>query len=295
MDLAKEAIERLGKQLNMGVMETAGAIFTLTNSLIAGHITSVCTKRGYDPRDYSLIAGGGGGPMHSAWIADRIDIPLVIVPRFNALYSAFGMFTMNIGREYARSYLSSARQIDLETVNRLYEDMENEALEALKWLHVSRKDVILSRSADMRYIGQFHEVESDIPKGRLTVNKVESGLKAFHQRHEQLYAFSMPGQEVEFLTFRLRASIRQTPVSLSVREAGPQDPSGALKCRRRCMFDNEDVNTPIYDGERLQAENLIRGPAVIEEATTTVLIPDGFRCTVDEIGNYHLRKRQKDE
>ncbi|MBI2318665.1 MAG: hydantoinase/oxoprolinase family protein, partial [Betaproteobacteria bacterium] len=128
MDLAREAVAKLGARLGIDdPVRMATAIFSLANTVIAGHITKICTKRGFDPRDYVLMSAGGGGGLHAAWIADRLEIPVAIVPRFTSFYSAFGMFTAEVGMEFNRSYPCSARQMDLVTVNGVFEDMEREA------------------------------------------------------------------------------------------------------------------------------------------------------------------------
>ncbi|MCC6888901.1 MAG: hydantoinase/oxoprolinase family protein [Hyphomicrobiales bacterium] len=294
-ELAAKAVGAIGKRLGMGVTETAEAIFSLATTMVAGHITSECTKRGLDPRDYILVAGGGGGPMHAAWVADRLDIGKVIVPPFSALLSAFGMFSMDIGREYARSYVTTASKIDLGAVNRLYEDMEKEAFDALSWLRVRKKDVTLARSAAMRYVGQFHELDSTLPNGRLNQRKIEASIAGFHKRHERVFAFAMPEQEVEFLTFGLRASIAPTPANLIKRKTGKSDPSAALKGRRNAIFAGKAVKTAIYDGDLLKGGNIITGPSIIEQGTRTIMVPDKFRCKVDDVGAFYVDKGGRNE
>jgi N-methylhydantoinase A len=143
---ATAAIQKLATPLGMSVRQAAQAIFTTVNSFMADQITEVSTKRGYDVRDFALVVGGGAGPVHAISIAELLSIPTVMIPSVAAAYSAFGMFAMDIGRNYARSHISRADRIDLEKVNTLYEEMEREALAAFDLLGVPRTQVVFSRT-----------------------------------------------------------------------------------------------------------------------------------------------------
>jgi N-methylhydantoinase A len=270
----------------MTVEEAAQSMFTTINHVMADQITAVLTKRGYDVRDFSMVAGGGAGPVHAAAMAQVLGIPTVVVPSVAALYSAYGMFAMDIGRDYARSYIARADSLDVDKVNRLYAEMEAEAYAAFAARGGGKHSVTFSRTADIRDVGQFNEVEVEISGDAVSGDAVPVILEAFHRQHQALFEFSMPFLKVEFSTFRLKASAPKAPFALKKIGAGGKDASAALKRRRDCIFGGKHVHAPVYDGERLLAGNVIDGPAIIEERTTTVLIPGGFRCTVDELKNY---------
>lgn len=293
VERATQAVKKVADPLNMSVSQAAQAIFTTVNSFMADQITEVSTKRGYDIRDFALVVGGGAGPVHAATIADQLGIPTVVIPTVAATYSAFGMFAMDLGRDYARSYISRADRIDLDRVTRLYEEMEQEALEASRSMHVPSGQVVFTRSADTRYIGQFHEVEVEMARGKLGPGDIETALQSFHQKHEELYTFNMHWKGVEFLTFRLKAVAPKAPFHLRQIGQGGRDASAALKRRRSCWFGGREMDTPVYDGDKLLAGNLIQGPAIIEESTTTVVIPETFSCSVDERKNYVLTRRSQ--
>jgi N-methylhydantoinase A len=268
----------------------AAAIFTTVNSFMADQITEVATRRGNDARDFALVAGGGAGPVHAAFIADLLHIPRVIIPPIAATYSAFGMFAMDVGRNYARSYISRATDLELARVNDLYRDMEKEAIAGFAALGVPADQVSFSRTADLRYIGQFHEVEVAVPAGALAPADLQAAIENFHLKHAQLYTFNMRWQGVELLTFRLRATTPKAPFELHRIAEGGADAGAALKRRRTCWFDGGAVETPVYDGDLLQAGNAFHGPAIIEETTTTVVIPPAYGCTVDPFRNYVLTR-----
>jgi N-methylhydantoinase A len=287
---AEEAVQRAAAPLGMSVPQAAQAIFTTVNSFMADQITEVSTKRGHDVRDFALVVGGGAGPVHGAAIAELLTIPTVIIPSVAAAYSAFGMFAMDVGRNYARSYICGAKHVELEKVKRLYREMEAEALEGFQSNGISADQVVFLRSADMRYVGQFHEVEVELSGADFTAERLDATLNEFHKRHEKLYTFDMPWKSVQFLTFRLRATAARAPFQLRHIEAGATDGAPPLKRRRSCWFDGREVDTPVYDGSRLLAGSHFGGPAIIEETTTTVVIPASYACHVDQWKNYILTR-----
>jgi N-methylhydantoinase A len=288
-EAARKAIKKVADPLGMEVEEAAQSMYTTINHVMASQISQVLTKRGYDVRDFAMVCGGGAGPVHAAPIAEVLGMPKVIIPSVAALYSAFGMFAMDIGRDYARSYPVRTDRIELDTVKRLYEEMEAEAHAAFEAMGVEKKAIAITRSADMRYVGQFHEVEVEAAPGKVNDKWVSKTLDSFHSQHENLFKFSMP-YAVEFLTFRVKATAPKAPFELKKVGTGSADATAALKRRRTCIFEGKKVDTPIYDGDELVAENVIDGPAIIEETTTTVVIPKGYSCKVDEFKNYVLSR-----
>jgi N-methylhydantoinase A len=282
------AMKPLMEKLGVDEKGAAEAIFRTVNANMANKITEVSTKRGHDIRDSIMIAGGGGGPIHGGFIADSLGIKRVVVPPVAALYSAFGMFAMDIGQDYARSFVGRSSNIDLDTINRVYAELEAEAQTAFKQHGVPPDKVILKRSADLRYVGQFHEVEVDMAGGKISRDAVDAAATGFARKHEELYTFAMPWKAVEILTLRLKATTPNAPFALPQVAKGDADPKPALKRRRTCRFNGRDIDTPIYDGEKVMAGNVISGPAIIEETTTTVVIPEAYFCSVDKYKNYIL-------
>ena len=291
--LAEKAIGKVARPLGMQVGEAAQAIFTTVNSLMADRISEISTKRGKDVRDFALVVGGGAGPVHGAHLAELLGIPAVIVPRFASLYSAFGMFAMDIGRDYVRSYVTPAEALDVAAVNRLYQEMETQAAADRAAMGLAADQTTLIRTADMRYAGQFHEVEvRGSSNGRFTAGDIQALQQAFHKRHDELYTFSMAFRPVEFLNFRLKAVFRKAELALRHIGRGTGDPASAFKRKRQCFFKELGgyVETPCYTGEKLRAGDAIPGPALIEEKATTVVVPKAFTCHVDPFQNYILTR-----
>jgi len=290
-ELARAAVEKVGKALGMGAKAAAEAIFTTINTVMANAITDVSTKRGFDVRDFVLVAGGGAGPVHAAFIAEHLDIPTVLIPSYSAVFSAFGMHAMDIGRDYARTYVTRADRLEIDRVNEIYAEMEQEAGKDVESMGFPANDIVLSRTAEMRYIRQFHQVEAEIPLGNLSQSDVALIVDRFHKRHEELYTFSMPWRGVEFITFRLKATVPRGTITLKKIESGSEDASAALKRKRICRVGGRDAEVPVYDGTRLLSGNVIRGPAIVEEPATTIVIPERYGARVDDYKNYLLHRR----
>jgi len=290
---AERAIATVAEPLGMSGVDAAEAIRTTVDAYMADQITEVATRRGNDVRDFTLVAGGGAGPVHAASIADLLHIPRVVIPPIAATYSAFGMFAMDVGRNYARSYISRVGQLDVDRINRLYAEMEGEAVAGFATLGVAPDAVTFRRTADLRYVGQFHEVEVEVPSDELDDAAIHEAVANFHRRHEALYTFNMPFQTVEVLTFRLRATTPKAPFELRQLARGDGDPSAAFKRVRTCRFDGRNIETPVYDGAVLEAGDRFEGPAIIEETTTTVIIPPRYSGEVDAFRNYVLTRRDE--
>jgi N-methylhydantoinase A len=224
-------------------------------------------------------------------MADVLGMKEVVVPRFAASFCAWSMFALDIGRDYVRSFISLHGKAISDAMNGLYQDMVEEALADFKTLNLSKDDVLFSKSADLRYHAQYHEIQMDLPAGEITSKSIEQVVKNFHKKHEELYTFAVPWVPVEFRNLRLIAKVNVKRNKLKKRPRGSKDPARALKRRRPCFSNGKFVNTPAYDSSRLKPGNMIIGPAIVEEPTTTVVIPKGFDCILDEYGNYVLRRR----
>jgi len=288
---SRKAIQTVADPLGLTEVEAAQTIFQSVNSLMADQIIELSTKRGFDLRDFALVVGGGAGAVHGAAVAELLGIPKVIIPRYAPLYSAFGMFAMEVGREYSRTHIARSDKLDLGQVEALYQELTQAAVADFKESHMDPSAMVLTRTAHMRYAGQFHEIELPLPSAFRSAADIEEVVKAFHARHKELYTFDLPFRGTEFLTFRLKATAPR-PVGLQIQPLaqGTSDPKPAFKRMRRCWFGKSWVETPCYDGERVLAGQVFPGPAIIEAKATTVVIPNDFTCTMDPSGSYLLRR-----
>jgi len=200
------------------------------------------------------------------------------------------MFNIDVGRDYLRSYVCPVTKANPDEMNKLYLNMINEALDEFKVLNATREDLIIEKSVDVRYQRQFHELEIKFPEGDITTNNISAMEKQFHELHRELFTFSLPWVPVDMRNLRLIARMKAKKIEMQKVTSGSQDPSAAFKRKRACFFSGRLIETPIYDGTRLKAGNIIKGHAVIEDPTSTAVIPPGFLCTVDSYGNYVITK-----
>jgi N-methylhydantoinase A len=291
---AEKAIRTVAEPLGIDISTAAMTIFTTVNSLMADKMSEISTKRGHDVRDFTLVVGGGAGPVHGAYVADLLEIPTVIIPRYAATYSAFGMLNMEVGRNFARSLLLRKAFLDLDRVNQLFDEMQEEARQVLGVIGIAPENTTLRRSIEMRYLGQFHEVDVlDIPVGKLGAAEIDQIIESFHRRHKALFTFDMPKREVEFLNLQLKATLRHEPLKLAEIASASGGAEKTIKRRRPILWNLAKgyEETAVYDGDRLAAGHRINGPAIVEEAATTVVIPPNYVCAVDKIKNYILSRK----
>lgn len=285
------AVARIGTRLGLSEDETAQVVFTTINNVMANLVTEACTKKGHDVRDFTLVAGGGAGGVHAAAIARQLGIPMVIVPRVAALMSAFGMFVMDLGLEYARSCARRQNQLDLAEINAVYAEMRRRAKADFGRIGIPEPQLSYQPTVEMRYVGQFHEVEVEMPEGELDAERLQLLLRSFHAKFEKLYTYSMTWRDAEFLTFRLKVTAPPRPVQTVAGARTGRSVELARRGVRSCLFDGSArrEKTPIYDWDRMEPGDRISGPALIDDRTTTVLVPRGFGCAVDDYGNLLLQ------
>jgi N-methylhydantoinase A len=292
VERSRAAIRKVSEPLALSESEAAQAIFRIVNSLMADQVIELSTKRGYDVRDFALIVGGGAGAVHGAHIAELLGISTIIIPKYAALYSAFGMFAMDIGREYSQSFMVRADKLDFKQMEAVYQGLADKALTDFQESAVATSDLVHARFAQMRYVGQFHEIEIPLPGALTCADDLQKVLTTFHARHKELYKFDLPQRGTEFRTLSLRATAaRQSDLDVKPLAQGEPEARAALKRTRRCLFGSDWIETPCYDGAKLLAANVVPGPAIIEEQATTIVIPESFTCTIDASGSYLLTRR----
>lgn len=286
-----QAVANVGSKINLDASQTALIMFTTINTVMANLITEVCTKKGHDVRDFTMVAGGGAGGIHAAAIAKQLSIPMVIVPRVAALMSAFGMFAMDLGLEYARSCARRQNKLDFAEVAALFVDMRAQAKKDFARIGISESQLSYKATVEMRYVGQFHEVEIDLPAGELSAENLPLLLQTFHTRYEQMFTYSMAWRAVEFLTYRLKVTSPPRKVEMMVHAKAAAGVETTRRGSRMCLFEGnvQPVDTPAYDWDLMAPGHKIVGPALIDDKTTTVLVVPGFTCEVDAYRNLVLR------
>jgi N-methylhydantoinase A len=287
---AEAAIEPIAKRLDAPAEEAAYAIYDVVNEGMADALNERCTKRGFDPREFLLVAGGGAGGLHVVEIARKAGMKQVMIPKFASAYCAFGMQLPDFSQDYVRTYSKRIADANFNMMNTLYEEMESEGMRVLLKSGAQQNQIRFERSADLRYVGQFHEVEVPCPAGKVGAASVNEVVEAFHRKHDQTYAFSMKGRHVEVVYLRVRAIAATPSIHLKEIEQGSESPAKARKADRLCFFGKRAgwLKTEVYEASALVGGNKISGPALIEEAGSTILVPSKARAEVDAHGNYMI-------
>jgi N-methylhydantoinase A len=291
--MAEKAIEeKIAGPLGIDTIEAAAAISSLVEDNMANEIFLEAVKKGLDPRNFSLVVGGGAGPVHSVAVASKLGMKQVYIPKQAAVFCAFGAALADYKYVLNRFMYRREDEVDIEEVRRLYDSLEEEGVAVLKRQGVADRDMKLVRSAEMRYLGQLHDVDvavTDAEQGRpFSEETLKELTRSFHERHRALFGWSDPAMPTVLAMLKLQAIGMRAPLKLEKQQASSRDASAALK-RRRTVYLKElkrYEETPCYDADRLLHGNVIFGPAIVEDAKTTVVVPQGAELTVDAYTNY---------
>ncbi len=285
--LAEAAIrEHVAEPLGLDPVEAARAILRVSNANMADAVRLVSIMRGHDPRDFALVAFGGAGALHGADIARELAIPTVIVPPYPGVTSALGCLLVDIRHDLALTYLVNTADADPAAIEDAFASLEREARERLDHEGVDPARVVLQRSIDMRYLGQWRSIAVPVPA---PLDSVDAAVEAFGDAHQREYNYRRDDASIEIFRLNLTA-IGITPKA----EFARSEPAGgavAHRTKRPVHFDAVDgaVETPIYWRPELGPGALLEGPAVIEQLDTTTVVPPGTRCEVDPWGNLRLQ------
>jgi len=281
--------ERIAKRLGMDVVEAAHGMYQVINVNMASAIREISVQKGYDPREFPLLCAGGAGPIHGAAIAAELGIRRIVVPRDSSIFCAAGMLRTDLKHDYVRSYAQMLPEGRDSKVKGLLAEMEREARATLKAEGIGPAAQRFLYGMDLRYLGQYHEVNVEVPA------KLLKGWKAirerFHARHDALYGYSLreEGTPVELLNLRLSA-IGVTRKPAPERESRrPATCKQAFKGKRNVYTGERFAAVPVYDGDRLGHGNRLAGPAVIESVNTTIVVPRGCSAEYDALGNCVLK------
>jgi N-methylhydantoinase A len=278
-DAATKGMEiRVAQALKMDAAEAARAVVQIAIAKMSLAVREVSVEKGYDPRDFVLVASGGAGPPHAVAIARDLFIPTVIIPRFPAHFSALGMLMADERHDLVRTYFAELSAADFDLIRRITEELTAEAFKLL-----GRTDNVTCQVLfDLRYVGQEFTLSVPVDAAQLAKADRKGIRGAFDELHEQRYAHHATDEPVEIINIRLVALGRRTKLSLpALAKAGTLAP----RERRPVLFDQGGpVDCPVYDREKLKPGDKIDGPALVSEyASTTVIFP-GDKLAVADTG-----------
>jgi N-methylhydantoinase A len=290
---AEEGIRQsCAEPLGLSVVEAANGIIEIANAAMVNALRLTTVRRGYDPRDFVMVAFGGAGPMHANRLCAEMQIPLLVVPRSPGTTSALGLLATDVKHDFSRTRIMRADHLDSEEINLIFSAMEKEGRDLLAHEGIDSKDMRFLREIEMRYVGQSYELGVVCPSGPLTVADLQQACDRFHPEHERAYGRGYPQEIVEFVNFRLTAigAIARPPL----RNLSNNHDSGDARKGSRSVFFAETgkfTETPIYDRYRLTAAQQLVGPAVVEEMDSHIVLHPGFQADVDTFGNLLIARR----
>ncbi|MGE0827373.1 MAG: hydantoinase/oxoprolinase family protein [Candidatus Binatia bacterium] len=287
VEKAKQAIEeKVARPLKVDLLRAAWGIHQVVNENMANAARIHLVEKGRDPRDYSLIAFGGAGPVHAYRVAERLKLKTLVCPLAAGVTSAFGMLTAPLAFDFVQSYVTSLSTLDFAVLERLYADMEERGRELLTSAGVEG-EITLNRSADMRYLHQGFEIRVPLPAGRLTPEDLPALRRAFAEEYERLYKRLNPGVEIEVVNWRLVASGPQPRVALPTPHGTGRTLAAARKGERPVYLPEHEGYVPcsVYDRYLLPVGESFAGPAIVEERECTVVIGTGATASIDEEQN----------
>ena len=294
---AHDAIKsNLADPLKMSVERAAYGMFTIVNANMVNGIRRVTVERGYDPRDFVLVGAGGATAAHITALADAIGIDTIVLPKLASGLCAFGQIISDVKYNYmATAPLRLDNDAAFARIDALFSQIEAQGVAHLRTDGFKAKDIIVKRSIDMRYVGQVHECSVEIGTFKVDAKSIARIKDAFHKRHEELYTYAEPQSVVEVVNIESTVyGVVEKPERMTIGKGAT--PAKALKGHRDAVFsaDGKRLRTPIYDGTPLGVGATIKGPAVIEEVTTTIVLEPGWTARLDASGSYLItRDRRK--
>ncbi len=284
-DLAYKVFhEKIVEKTGLGFEEAAYGVLKLVNVRMARAVRIVTIERGLDPREYTLIAYGGAGPMHAVELAEELGIKRVLVPVYPGLFSALGLLLSDYRYEYKKSILKTLGEIDPVELEEKYEFLEKEAYETLRREGVDEKNIIIHRKADMRYKSQSYELVVDVPEyiDGETIGLLE---KKFYEKHRETYGYHVEDDEVVLVNARITAiGVAKKPkiIRRGIGEWKKKHIADSSSIRKTYFKSVGWIETPVYIREKLVPGDIIEGPAVVEEYDSTIIVPPEWVLRVNE-------------
>ena len=276
--------ERVAGPLGLEPIRAAYGAYQVVNENMVDAIREVSIRRGHDPRQFVLVAAGGAGPLHIGALARALAIPLVIIPRLASVFCALGGLLSDLRHEFTSSFVVPLDALDRARADVLLTRLRDQAWTTLRGEGVADRDAVLAASVDLRYVGQFNEVEVPLPAETFAAADLGALAEEFHRRHEAVNGYRAPGHGLELVALRIVAVGQTDKPTLPLLAA---DGAGEPPARgeRSIYWDDAYCKVPVYDGLALAPGRLVGGPAIVEQATTTILVPPAYVLLTDQAGN----------
>jgi len=284
--LGEEAIKKVADHFDLSVDEAALGIVKIVNTNMAGLLQSMTVKRGYDPREFAMVAFGGAGPIHATAIAKELGVPTVIVPPNSGVFSAWGMLMADLRHDLSQTYIMALDEADVSAVSELFAELESRINGVFKMENVDEGAISINYQFDLRYVGQEHTLAVAASAPFIDSEKQHIAC-AFDEHHMRVYGHNAPEEPKEIVSLKVIGLGNVTKPTLERILAGDETPTSEAKLGERDVYvgNGQYRSFGIYRRDLLHSGNIIRGPAVIEEVTATAVVERGQTCTVDPYGN----------
>jgi 5-oxoprolinase (ATP-hydrolysing)/N-methylhydantoinase A len=288
---AENAMQTVAESLGLSTVEAAWGIHKVVVESMADAARVYLVEKGKDPRSYAMVGFGGAGPAHAAEVARTLGVRELIIPPASGAASALGFLVAPLSFEQVQSFpvrLSDDGGFDAAALNRVLDGLDARGRGLLAEAGITGSGVSVERSADMRLVGQMHEITVPLPTGQIDETSLPAIHDAFAKAYAARYTSLYPGAQVEAVSFRVRCS--GPAPELLLREAGAQAQGPKQKGSRQAYFGDPVgfAEATVYDRYALVAGDRIVGPAIIEEREATTIVPPGDSVTVDEVGNLRI-------
>ncbi len=288
-EAATTALARIGAELRLPIGQAALGLVRVTNANMEQALRVVSLERGHDPRDFSLVAFGGAGPLHACELADGLGIRRILIPPLPGALSAWGMVNVDITRDYSRTVMLKMESVPPDERSRVLSELEADARQDLRDAGLRVDSATFTASADLRYRGQGYELSIPL--------EAEDGLtlqERFHAEHQRRFDFSHPGWPTELVTLRLHATIPVPhPQGATESQDGDPDAGHALVGETTLVTDSGSIPARLYDREALLAGNHVVGPAILAQTDSTTYLPPGWAARVDSHLNLILERESE--
>jgi N-methylhydantoinase A len=287
-EAAKAAVERMGRKLGLDIYRAAQGIIDIVNENMHGALRLVSVQRGYDPRNFALVAFGGAGPLHANAVANLIGSFPVIIPPAPGILCATGDVCCDFREEFARTVLRTLEQISVAEITKIFHELGEEAAGWLEQEGIPRSQQQIFYNADMRYFRQGYELPIVVTLDELQTHGTDIIANTFHTLHEQLYRFRLDAV-CEIVNLRAVALGKSASLTLPEGDFDGVSSKHALSDEHTIYFDGKFLSTPIYDRSKLRPGNRMPGPAIVTEMDSTTVILPNFTGEVDRYFNVLIR------
>ena len=283
---AEAAVQTVGDALGLDVYQAAQGILDIVNENMAGALRLVSVQRGYDPRDFAMVAFGGAGPLHANAVAELMGSFPVLIPPGPGLLCAEGDLVADFREEFARTFIRTVDATDAAEVQGILGELGAEAGEWLTREGIAPGKQTVEHSVDLRYYLQGYEIPVKVDRGELEAHGVGWLAERFNALHEQFYGYRMEGSACEIVNLRsVGVGKVPEPVTVVADTLADPDASAAVVDEHKVYFEGDWVPTKVYDRARLAAGNRIYGPAIITEFDSTTVVLHGYTAEVDRYMN----------